>query len=122
MNFLVDQDVYSVTTRLLNALGHQAVPVAELGLSEATDESLLSAAQATGQILVTRDRDFGHLVFARSLGTGVIYLRILPSTQQSVHAELERVLAKYSEDELRAAFVVVEPDGHRIRRLAPTDE
>jgi len=42
---------------------------------------------------------------------------MLPSTQGSVHTELERVLSTYREDELMKAFVVVEPGGHRFRRL-----
>jgi hypothetical protein len=41
----------------------------------------------------------------------------LPSTQNAVHAELERVLSTYTEEELERAFVVVEAGGHRIRRL-----
>jgi hypothetical protein len=41
----------------------------------------------------------------------------LPSTQDSVHHEPERVLNTYSEAELRTAFVVVEPGGHRFRRV-----
>ena len=45
------------------------------------------------------------------------YLRILPSTQNAVHAELERVLTAYTEEELTRAFVIVEAGGHRIRRL-----
>ncbi len=36
---------------------------------------------------------------------------------QSIHNELERVLKTYSEEELMKAFVVIEPDGHRFRRL-----
>ncbi|MFQ6057315.1 MAG: DUF5615 family PIN-like protein, partial [Anaerolineae bacterium] len=80
---------------------------------------LLRIAQEQGRIFVTRDRDFGRLVFVKDLGAGVIYLRILPSTQNAVHQELERVLKSYSEEELRRAFVVVEPGRHRFRKLEP---
>src|SRR5208337_143433 len=52
-------------------------------------------------------------------GAGVIYLRILPSNQNAVHAELERILTLYDEQELQASFVVIEPGRHRIRRHAP---
>jgi hypothetical protein len=69
MRFLADQDVYAVTVRLLNALGHDVVRIAELGLAQATD------------------------------------------------AELERVLTTYSEEQLRNAFVVIEPGRHRFRTL-----
>ncbi len=117
MRFLLDQDVYASTARFLTSLGHDVVRVGQLGLAQAGDERLLAEAQSQGRILVTRDRDFGSLVFVRLLGSGVLYLRILPSTQNAVHAELEAVLKTYSENELQSAFVVVEPDGHRIRRL-----
>jgi hypothetical protein len=63
------------------------------------------------------EHDFGALVFVQGSGPGIIYLRILPSTQNSVHAELERILTLYSEPELQAAFVVVEPGRHRIWKL-----
>src|SRR4051794_1869540 len=69
--------------------------------------------------LVARDRDFGGLIFSLGSGPGVIYLRILPSTLNSVHAEFERVLQIYSEQELLGSFLVVEPGRHRIRRPAP---
>jgi predicted nuclease of predicted toxin-antitoxin system len=117
MKLLPDQDVYLVTERFLTNLGHDVVPVARIGLSRADDEEILQVAQEQDRILVTRDRDFGNLVFVRALGSGVLYLRILPSTQNAVHNELERVLNTYTEEELTKAFVVIEPDGHRIRRL-----
>ena len=117
MRFLLDQDVYASTARFLRELGHDVVSAAEIGCSQATDSKLLSIAQEQGRILVTRDRDFGGLVFVRDLGVGVIYLRILPSTLHVGHKELETVLMSYSEDELKRAFVVVEPGRHRFRRL-----
>ena len=38
MRLLIDQDVYAVTIRLLIELGHDALPVAQLGLARAADE------------------------------------------------------------------------------------
>lgn len=118
MRFLLDQDVYAATARFLGELGHDAVPVSKLGLSRASDSDLLRTAQEEARVFVTRDRDFGNLVFLQQLGAGVIYLRVLPSTQKAVHEELARVLRDHSEDELRRAFVVVEPGRHRLRKLA----
>lgn len=117
MRFLLDQDVYASTARFLEDLGHDVVSAAQIGLSQANDEQLLMVSQQQHRILVTRDRDFGALVFVNLLGSGVLYLRMLPSTQNAIHKELERVLTSYSEEELRKAFLVIEPDGHRIRRL-----
>ena len=117
MKLLLDQDIYATTKRFLVGLGHDVVAAHQLGLSRASDEDLLKVAQEKGRILVTRDRDFGGLVFVNILGAGVLYLRLLPSTQNSVHKELERVLTIYSEEELKKAFVVVEPNRHRFRHL-----
>jgi predicted nuclease of predicted toxin-antitoxin system len=117
VRLLLDQDVYAVTARLLRALAHDVVSAADLGLERATDETLLVVAQEQGRLFVTRDRHFGTLVFVRGLGAGVLYLRITPSTLDVVHQELLRVIAEHSEAELWNAFVVVEADGHRFRRL-----
>jgi len=117
MRFLLDQDVYGTTARLLDSFGHDVVRVAQIGLAQAEDEELLRVAREQDRLFMTRDSDFGNLVFVGALGTGVLYLRILPSTQNAVHAELERVLSAYSEEELKKAFVVIEPGGHRFRKV-----
>jgi predicted nuclease of predicted toxin-antitoxin system len=117
MKFLLDQDVYAITARFIRNLGHDVVSVAEIGCSQASDAELISIAQEQGRIFVTRDRDFSGLVFVRNLGAGVIYLRILPSILNAGHKELKNVLMSYSEEELKKAFVVVEPGRHRFRRL-----
>jgi predicted nuclease of predicted toxin-antitoxin system len=117
MKFLLDQDVYAFTARFLRSLGHDVLPVAQIGLARADDVDLLKKARELKRIFVTRDRDFGALVFVRGLGSGVIYLRILPSTQNALHQELKNVLISYSEDDLKNAFVVIEPGRHRFRRL-----
>ena len=119
MKFVADQDVYAITIGLLSGLGHDIVPAAQLGLAQAEDAELLRVAHEQDRIFLTRDRDFGALVFVQGSGPGVIYLRVLPSTQNAVHAELERVLTLYNEQELQASFVVIEPGRHRIRRLGP---
>ncbi len=121
MRLLLDHDVYGATARFLTDVGHEVVQVAQIGLAQAADEDLLKVAQDQSRLFVTRDRDFGGLVFVNAVGTGVLYLRILPSTQSAVHRELERVLASYAEEELRNAFVVIEPGGHRFRKLASKD-
>jgi len=117
MKFLLDQDVYAATARLLRGLGHDVLSPAELGLAQASDLQLISVAKEQGRVFVTRDRDFGELVFLSEVRTGVMYLRILPSTQHAVHVEIEKAILTYSEVELMTAFLVIEPGRHRFRRL-----
>lgn len=97
MKLLLDQDVYEVTARFLISLGLDVVRISELGMSTASDEENLSK--------------------AIELMAGVLYLRILPSTTNQVHLELERVLKHYDSEKLRSAFIVVEAGRHRFRKI-----
>ncbi len=118
MRFLLDQDVYALTARFLRGLGHHIVTAAELGLSRAADAVLLARAIQEAGIFVTRDKDFGALVFVERPGKGVIYLRITPSTVQTTHKQLQLILQTYTAADLANAFVVVEPGQYRFRKLS----
>jgi predicted nuclease of predicted toxin-antitoxin system len=117
MKLLLDQDVYASTAHFLRSLQHDIVTVAKIEASREEDDVLLSMAHEQDRIFVTRDRDFGGLVFVRDYLGGVVYLRMLPSTLHAVHQELARVLSLYPEEELKQDFVVVEPGRHRFRRI-----
>jgi predicted nuclease of predicted toxin-antitoxin system len=117
MKFLLDQDVYALTAGFLREHGYDVVTASEIGLSRALDLDLLKTAEEQERIFSTRDRDYGNLVFVQRAGSGVIYLRILPSDMDEVHAELKRVLEAYSENELGRSFIVVEKSRHRIRKI-----
>lgn len=118
MRLLLDQDVYAVTARFLIEAGHDVVLAAQIDLSRARDEEILIVAGRQKRILVTRDRDYGNLVFVEGIGSGVIYLRILPGATNTIHSNLNLILQTYSQEELASAFVVVEPSGHRFRKLS----
>ena len=45
MRFLLDQDVYAITTRFLAGLGHDVVTASGIGLAAADDAALLRHAQ-----------------------------------------------------------------------------
>jgi len=117
MKFLTDQDVYALTVSFLRNLDHDVITAAEIGMSRATDSALLVRATSEKRIFLTRDKDFGGLVFVARSGKGVVLLRITPATLNTTHTELENVLGKYKESELLVAFVVVEPGQHRFRKL-----
>jgi predicted nuclease of predicted toxin-antitoxin system len=118
MRFLADQDIYRHTFLFLIRLGHEVVSAAELGMSRAGDSDLLLEARRRQCVLITRDKDFGALVFLEAEGCcGVILLRLTPASLEACHAELARVLAVYSEAEIRSSFWSVEPGRHRRRKL-----
>lgn len=116
MKFLIDQDVYKLTIEFIKDLGHEVIPVKAVGLSTATDETILTYALSRKLILVTRDNDYGQLVFLmHKKHHGVIFLKIEPRYVDIVHDELKRVLRKYSKEKFVNSFIVVEVGRHRIR-------
>ncbi|MDI6766556.1 MAG: DUF5615 family PIN-like protein [Bacteroidota bacterium] len=121
MKFLLDQDVYLITGEFLKKLRQDVILVSEIGHAQSSDQELLTIARNTDRIFITRDRDFGELIFLKKYSVGVIYLRILPSTIQSVHHELEEILISYKENDLKNGFVVVEPGRHRFRKLKDSE-
>lgn len=122
MRFLSDQDVWQVTVNFLRALGHEVERAADVGLERASDEQLLAYAHQRHQVLVTRDKGYGSLVFlSHREHSGVILLRVSPETVEVVHQELRRFLDEHSEEaDLSGSFVVIEPGRHRIRRAQPS--
>ena len=118
MRLLADQDIYSLTIEWLRKEGHDVVTARELGMQRAADDALLQKAKETDRVFLTRDKDFGGLVFLyKEMSAGVIFLRITPATVKEVHQELSRLLREHNEEELRDLFCVVQPHRYRIRRI-----
>ena len=117
MRFLTDQDVYFSTTILLREWGNDVVTAKEINMSRASDEKLLLKAKELNRIFVTRDKDFGALVFLKDINCGVILLRMTPSTMEETHKELKYLLVEHTEEELNQYFSVVESNRHRIRKF-----
>jgi predicted nuclease of predicted toxin-antitoxin system len=118
MRLLTDQDVYRITVEQLKKWGLDVVTAKELGMKRAADKDLLRRAIETNRLFITRDKGFGTLVFLEELLiTGVILLKIIPTTVEDVHRELHRVFLEHTEEELKHLFCVVEPHRHRIRHL-----
>ncbi len=69
MKFLLDQDIYALTARFLLDAGYDVITAKEIGMSRASDEKILQLAQKQQRILITRDRDYGNLVFVKSIGS-----------------------------------------------------
>ena len=119
MCFLTDQDVYQITTRKLIEWGHDVITAKMLGTQRASDRDLLSKANETERLFLTRDKDFGALVFLEErLSKGVILLRTEPQTLDEVHHQPQRLIEKHSERQLHKLFCVVEENRYRIRRLS----
>jgi len=70
----------------------QAVPVRDLGLRNADDREIFAQARAAGAVVMTKDRDFLHLLFEQGPPPQVIWLRVGNSSNQALHSVLLRTL------------------------------
>ncbi len=118
MSFFSDHDVYGQTIKYLVHAGHSVTRAQDVGLAQAKDPVILEYAADHDMILLTRDKDFGALVFQRHIKSGgVIFLRIDPRSQDQVHGQLTRALNELDEKTLFHSFVVVEATHYRVRQL-----
>ena len=105
MRFLIDQDVYHLTVEFLMKGHYDVIPAKQLGLERAPDILLLRKARERERILVTRDKDFGTLVFFEEEASGgVIFLRGKPKEIELIHSELAAVLEDHTEVEMNKYF------------------
>lgn len=112
MRFLLDVNVGSRIAQALTAAGHDVVRAA-LTNATAEDADLLEQAADGERILVTYDRDFGELVFARTGGQppAIIYLRYRP---RDVAEVVDRLMPLLDFDLLKGHMTVI--DARRERR------
>lgn len=116
MNFIVDESVdYPLITALRDS-GHVVYSVLE-SLPGALDEAVLAIASQRKIPLITKDKDFGELVYRlHKITSGVILLRFEGMRRDhQAHALLTAI--KDHENEFPGTFVVITANSVRIRRL-----
>jgi predicted nuclease of predicted toxin-antitoxin system len=113
MDFVADESCAGPVIRALREAGHDLVAIAEVAKG-ATDEQVLELAVKQKRVLLTEDRDFGELVYARGRSSaGVILVRIHSRARGSKAATVVEAVARLGL-RLRDAFTVAEP-GHSGR-------
>ena len=112
MRFLLDVCVASRTLRRTLAEAGHDVLSASAGYADAADEELLDMAFVQDRVLVTRDKDFGKLIFARSLPHPCVIRLARLSASEEAQAILDLIESQTSAIRNRAIIVVM---GKRIR-------
>ena len=113
MNFLADESCAGPVIRALRKAGHDVVATAEVAKG-ATDEQVLERALNEKRVLITEDRDFGELVYARGRSSaGVILVRFHNRARRAKPPTVVEAVTKLG-SRLQEAFTVVEPGRVRI--------
>lgn len=118
MKFLADAGISPKTISFLNAAGHDAVHVREIGLQLATDAEIVLRARQEDRVVLTFDLDFGEIL---ALGVAdspsVVIFRLSDETSVAVNSRLGAVIAERGPDLEQGVLILVEDSRYRMRRL-----
>lgn len=120
MRFLLDENVSYRVAGPLNAAGHEAVHVNELGLAGADDVAVLDRARGDDRVLVTADHDFVQMLFASgATSPSLILVRDIEGLRSAELAELllEALQAGMADLLTAGAIASLTLDRVRIRPL-----
>lgn len=117
MKFLLDANIPHSAKDIFEK-PHTAIHVRDIGLRDAPDEEIILWAKRHRAALITRDLDFGNILFFPPRDyCGIIILK-LPSFYTA--REIKRVLAQFLSEirirEIPKSIIVVEEGRYRIRK------
>jgi predicted nuclease of predicted toxin-antitoxin system len=116
---LVDNNLSPTLAKGLNADGHDAIHLRDVGLQAATDEVVLARAAVEGRVLISADTDFGGLLSRSGAASPSVLLirRLVGRRAAEQLAIIEANLDQVSDDLNTGAIVVLSDEWVRIRRL-----
>ncbi len=116
IRFVADEGVDAPIVRLLRQNDFDVFYIAEESPS-IDDTIVLQKANTENRILITKDKDFGELVYRlRQVHTRVILTR-LEGLKPQHKAEIVLAVIQKHLDEIRGSFTVIQPGIVRIRKF-----
>lgn len=107
MKFRVDNQLPRAPVTLLENLGHRAVHVLDIGLSQVDDLTIWAYAAQNGYIIISKDADFADLALLARTEVRLIWVRI-GNCRKSVLLEAFKSALKTIEQELDAGETLIE--------------
>lgn len=119
MRFLIDNALSPALAAALNAAGHDALHVRDVGLRDAEDEAIMRLAIAEERVIVSADTDFGALLAIHQgrLPSIILFRRGAPRQPAAQAALLLANLPALAEHLQRGAIVSIRSGHLRIRLL-----
>ncbi len=116
MHLMANENLPRSAVEALRAAGHDVVWV-RTDLAGATDDVVLSRAQAEGRVVISFDKDFGELAYRFGLPAqcGVVLFRLTPVSPAFVAERVVAILG--SRDDWVGHFAVVDEVRVRLRPL-----
>ena len=123
MRFLLNMNLPRELGRRLSIAGHACRHTGDAGLAEASDVTIVEEAKANGEIIVTHDLDYGHLLaFSGDESPSLVIVRLRNTHPDNLFARFASALPAIEEPLLKGSIVVLGDAALRIRRLPITQE
>ncbi|MCB0483623.1 MAG: DUF5615 family PIN-like protein [Saprospiraceae bacterium] len=116
MKFLADEGVDRSLVMMIRKAGHDVSYIAE-DIQSTDDEAILEIANREYRILITRDKDFGELVYRmKRIHSGILLIRAeeLSSTTRS---QMVSDFITENSRLLEGNFIVIQAGAARLRKL-----
>jgi predicted nuclease of predicted toxin-antitoxin system len=112
-----DENIGTTGVKLLRAHGHDVATIREQGLGGSSDNEVFRACVEERRVLITLDRDFGHVLrFPPERSAGVVVLELgEPASLVLLHARLRDFLSLSTERDVTGELWIVEPGRVRVR-------
>ena len=117
MKIKADENIGSAGIKLLRQSGHDVATVHEEGLSGSDDDKIFQACVNERRVLITLDRDFGHVPrFPPARAAGIVVLELGGSESLNLlYDRLRDFLAVASKRAIGGELWIVEPGRVRVR-------
>ena len=117
MKIKVDENIGTSGVAILKAAGNDVMTVREQGLEGSADDRIYRACLEEGRVLVTLDRDFGHVPrFPPALTAGIVILQLAgAATLTQVQGRLRDFLSLAENRPVDGELWIVEPGRVRVR-------
>lgn len=116
MRFLADMGISQATVKWLRDQGHDAVHLAEEGLSKMLDEDIMVKAAKEERILLTTDLGFGELAhFSTGQRPSVISFRLHHPRSDEINRRLVFILNNFNEPLEQGAILSIQEGRVRVR-------
>jgi len=116
MKFVADEGIDGSLVSLLREAGHDVIYFAETNQST-DDDVILGLANAENRVLITRDKDFGELVFRlKMIHSGIILVRA-EELSSFARSRLVAGFIQANLDLLSGYFIVIQAGTTRLRKI-----
>jgi predicted nuclease of predicted toxin-antitoxin system len=116
VRLLLDENLSPRQAAISREQGHDAVAVADVGLSGQSDGTIREFAIKDNRVLLTLHDDFANMLRFPPAGTpGVIRLKIHPPTEEAIRDQIQKAVERLKDTPLAGCLAVSHGDMIRIR-------